>query len=50
MGRPCSMHGVVYNSYKIVFGKREVRLGDLDYRWEDNVDIDLKEMRNGDMD
>jgi hypothetical protein len=51
MDRSCSIHGEKRNAYRILVGKPEGRrtLERLRCRWEDNIKMDLREIRWGDM-
>jgi hypothetical protein len=52
MGRECSTYGEKRNSYRILVGKPEGRrqLERPRLMWEDNVKMDLREIREGGMD
>jgi hypothetical protein len=52
MGGECSVHGEMRNACKILFGKPEDRrpLGRPRRKWEDNINMDLREIGVGDMD
>jgi hypothetical protein len=52
MGRECSIHGAKSNAYRILVGKPERKrpLGTPRRRWEDNIKINLREIRWGRMD
>jgi hypothetical protein len=52
MGKACSKHGEKRNSYGIFVGKSEGKrpLGKPTRRWEDNIKMDLREIRWGGMD
>jgi hypothetical protein len=43
------MHGDKMNAYRVLVGKPEGQrpLGRLRYRWEDNINMDLREIRSG---
>jgi hypothetical protein len=47
MGRTCSINGDVRNAYRILTGrpKRKRPLGRPRRRWEDNINMDVREMR-----
>jgi hypothetical protein len=44
IGRICSLHGEIQNSYKILVGKPQAKeaFGRFKYRWEDNIKIDFR--------
>jgi hypothetical protein len=46
VGGTCSIHGVIINSYKALFRKFEGKkpLGKPIHGWEDNINMDLKEI------
>jgi hypothetical protein len=46
IGRECSIHGEKTNAYRILTGSREGKrpLGRPKRRWEDNIEIDLREI------
>jgi hypothetical protein len=46
MGRSCSTHGEMRNTYKILVGKSEKKrpLGRPRPRWEDNIRVNLREI------
>jgi hypothetical protein len=52
MGGECSRHGERRNAFKILVGKPEGKrpLGRLRRRWEDNIEVDLREIGWGGMD
>jgi hypothetical protein len=52
MGRECSIHGVKRNAYGIIVGKseRKIPLRTPRHRWEDNIKMNLREIRWGGMD
>jgi hypothetical protein len=47
MGGACSKHGVIRCASKILVGKHERKRphGRLRHRWEDNIKMDLREIR-----
>jgi hypothetical protein len=47
MGGTCGVHGEIRNAYKILVTKPERKriFGRLRLRWEDNIRIDLREIR-----
>jgi hypothetical protein len=51
MGGACSPHGEKRSAYKILAGmsERSRALGRPKHRWEDNVKMDLREIRWGGM-
>jgi hypothetical protein len=46
MGRPCSTNRETRNVYRILVGKAEGKrqLGSPGHRWEDNIEMDLREI------
>jgi hypothetical protein len=52
MSGACSTNGEKRNAYRILVGKpeREKSLGRPRHRWEDNIKMDLREIRWGGMD
>jgi hypothetical protein len=52
MGRSCSSSGEKRNAYRILVGKPEGNnlLGRSRSRWEDNINMDLREIEWGGMD
>jgi hypothetical protein len=47
MGMTCSTHGEKMNAYRVLAGKPEGKrpLGRRRCRWEDNIKMDLREIR-----
>jgi hypothetical protein len=52
MGRECSTTGEKRNAYRLLVGKPEGKrpLGRPRRRWEDNIRMNLREIRSGGMD
>jgi len=52
MGRGCDLYGEKIYVYRVLVGKPEGKrlLGRPDHRWEDNMKIDIEEMRSEGMD
>jgi hypothetical protein len=47
MGEECGTHGKNRNAYRVLVGEREGKrpLGRPRHRWEDNIKVDIKEIR-----
>jgi hypothetical protein len=52
MGGACGVHGEVRGAYNVLVGRPEGRrpLGRPRRRWEDNIEMDLREIGFGDVD
>jgi hypothetical protein len=51
MGMACSTHVEMRNAYRILVEKSQEKrqLGRLEHRWEDNINMDLREIGRGGM-